>query len=197
MEQITKHDGTWRQINAAIRLMFDGDDLLAVHTLAWAAYCVATDVAKRTGTRRTMRNDSYQKHLADHHREIANFLKHADRDPNSVLFEPPPGSTDCLIEAAIETFEAIGGIATDEMSAFRSVVALKRGQWQDEDERREEQRAEDRQFESALDDADSDEKRDELYRDRNRRAHAMDQAYAKVGRDILAGTHPFLAPFRQ
>ncbi|HRK17432.1 MAG TPA: hypothetical protein PK970_00615 [Hyphomicrobiaceae bacterium] len=197
MEQITKHDGTRRQISAAIRLMFDGGDLLAVHTIAWAAYCVATDVAKgTTGPRHAPPADYYQKYLAGYDRDMANFLKHADRDPCAVLFEPPPGSTDFLIEAAIEAFETIGGIATNEMSAFRSVVALKRGQWRDDDKRREDQYAEDRQFERALDDAESDEERDALYRDRDRRACAMDRAYAEVGRQILAGTHSFLKPFR-
>ena len=197
MDQITKHDGARRQINASIRLMFEGGDLLAVHTLAWAAYCVVTDVAKGTCPGGTLRADHYRKHLAGYHRDIANFLKHADRDPRAILFEPPPGSTDFLIEAAMEAFEAIGGVATDEMSAFRSVLALKRGQWQDDDERREEQRAEDRQFERALEDADSDEERDEIYRDRDRQARAMDQAYFEVGRESLAGTHPFLKRLRQ
>jgi hypothetical protein len=93
---ISKLDAARRQLQAAIALWFNGGDPVAVHTLACAAYEIIHAVSlKRNPGRRDLLFDSLV--VKDEHRRDfntlvknpANFFKHADRDPDSVIeFKP-------------------------------------------------------------------------------------------------------------
>lgn len=85
---ISKLDAARRQINCAVRLFLKGEDILAVHTLACAAFGILTDYDRRTnrgcGWLKAMRHEP-----DDWSRKLANFLKHADRDPHDTISPYP------------------------------------------------------------------------------------------------------------
>lgn len=86
-EPITKIDGARRQLEAAITLYFDGFDSLSIHTLAWAAFKVLFDVYPHHNS------DGFSNQMDSvietegwsSMAGVANFLKHADRDPHAFL----------------------------------------------------------------------------------------------------------------
>lgn len=88
---ITKLEAAERQLNTAIRLFFDGGDVVSVHSLAVAAANVFADVAERNGSgqswRTRMQDDTGMpmKDLKALMHEEWNFFKHADRDPDAKL----------------------------------------------------------------------------------------------------------------
>jgi hypothetical protein len=87
VDKITKIDGARRQIETAIELYFDNKDSLSVHTLAWAAFKVLFDLYPHHNS------DGFDAQLdAILGKEgwqsmsgVANFLKHADSDPDAFL----------------------------------------------------------------------------------------------------------------
>lgn len=191
MRRISKLEAAQRQIDAAIRMLLNEDDILAVHTLAWAAYCIVTDVAKATNSGPGSAGVVFRQLLGGYHREIANFLKHADRDPNDALFEFPEDTPEFLLEIAFIVYESIGGKRTREMDALRQVLDVKRYRYRGDDERRESAREEECLLERQLEDADTDEEREEVYRQRERDARSMQKAYLTLGRKILANEDLF------
>ena len=79
------------QIEAAIRLLFSGEDPIVVHTLAAAGFRIVRDLAHagdKGGTQRMFKNlfkpgmeGKFWKGI----NRAANFLKHADDDPDDAL----------------------------------------------------------------------------------------------------------------
>jgi hypothetical protein len=103
--QMNKMDVARRQLDAAIRMTFGGEDPIAVHSVAAAGYQIIRDICKRRGD-----IDGYN-HLIDwispgQQRQFwqainrsANFFKHADRDANAI-HEMNEEETDSLIVVA-------------------------------------------------------------------------------------------------
>ena len=83
------------QIETAIILLFCNLDMISVHTLIAAAYTIIEDLNKKDGKDRSMFKDcsAYLPERAKEWRTWVstpeNFLKHADRDPDSVLLFKP------------------------------------------------------------------------------------------------------------
>jgi hypothetical protein len=118
---ITKLEGARRQLDCAIRLFFDNEDALAVHTLSRASFRVLFDL--------------YAKHLQDGFlgevnsliertvgwrafNLVANFLKHADKDPNDAISEISLESNEAFIGVAAILYSRLSGRYTPEMRAF-------------------------------------------------------------------------------
>lgn len=141
---ITKLSAAQRQIDAAIRILFSGEDALAVHTLVAAAHAIVLDLAaKRNVTPYTesigqaittlyrqrfgeaIPNHKLQRwvarfeerHFRPYWNRPANFLKHADRDPGDVL-DQDSLQTDTLLLVSCTTYAELGLEYTPEMSAF-------------------------------------------------------------------------------
>jgi hypothetical protein len=136
---IKKEAAIQRQLDAAIRWLFEGEDLLPVHTVVAAAYGISSDLAKNRGLRLTdnLRDqsaiDTFRKLLGripsneeirpmitqwkQTERRPANFLKHADRDPTGVL-DADAIDTDHLLLMACVSYIELGFELTPEMSAF-------------------------------------------------------------------------------
>ena len=140
---ITKLSAAQRQIDAAIRIMFSGEDILAVHTIVAAAHTVVVDLAKKRNMTpytqsiaktittlfrqnsgeeipnnklqrwTTQLENKYYRHL----KRPANFLKHADTDPGSVL-DQDNLQTDSLLLASCIIYAKLGLDYTPEMKAF-------------------------------------------------------------------------------
>ncbi len=119
---ITKIEGASRQLNTAIRLFFDADDSVSVHTLAAAAANVFADlVERRSGASwRTRTRESSMlsmKEVKAILHEEWNFFKHADRDPDSVLQFNEELAADLMFMATLDC----GDLAPTscEMQAFQ------------------------------------------------------------------------------
>jgi hypothetical protein len=93
---VTKLDAAKRQLQTAIRLWFEDDDPVSIHTLAFAAYEIAHVVSKkRNRARRDLIFDSLkikEEHRAEWNKSIkrhASFFKHAKTDWDaSIEFAP-------------------------------------------------------------------------------------------------------------
>ena len=144
---ITKPTAAQRQIDAAIRMLFSGEDALAVHTVAAAAHRIVLDLReKRSGTRgqgpyaeflREGVTTLYQEQLGtspssaiiqrvlpqferffrNHLNRPANFLKHADRDAGKSL-DQNSLQTDLLLLVSCKGYADLGFALTPEMEVF-------------------------------------------------------------------------------
>jgi len=141
---ITKLSAAQRQIDAAIRILFSGEDILAVHTVVAAAHRIVLDLAEKRNLApytesirttiatlyrqqfgETIPNDKMQlwaaqfegKYFRPYWNRPANFLKHADRDPGEAL-DQDSLQTDALILVSCTTYAELGLEYTPEMIAF-------------------------------------------------------------------------------
>lgn len=117
---IGKIDAAGRQLDTAIDLYFANGDSLAVHTLAYASFKVLFDLyPHRNG-------DGFAKQIddmiaAEGWRAMsgpANFMKHADRDPDAVLDAHHPDQAMTIIGLATLLYRRIAGDFTPKMRAF-------------------------------------------------------------------------------
>ena len=89
--KVNKADAARRQINMAIRLLFDNEDPIPIHTIAMAGFRIVRDLAADIPGHRI--EDLLAKTIkpgmeAQFWKAVnrpANFLKHADKDPNDIL----------------------------------------------------------------------------------------------------------------
>ena len=141
---ITKLSAAQRQLDAAIRILFSGEDILAVHTVVAAAHRIILDLAEKRdlapytesiGTtiatlyrqqfKEEIPQDKLQHWAAQFERNYlrpylnrpANFLKHADRDASKVL-DQECLQTDTLLLVSCVTYAEFGLEYTPEMNAF-------------------------------------------------------------------------------
>lgn len=119
-DNISKIDGARRQLETAIDLYFENRDSLSVHTLAWAAFKVLFDLYPLHN------NDGFAANLdAMMGKEgwqsmsgVANFLKHADRDPDALLERHHPMMGMAIIGLAVLLYGRVAGELTVKMMAF-------------------------------------------------------------------------------
>ena len=141
---ITKLSAAQRQIDAAIRLLFSGEDILAVHTVVAAAHRIVMDLAENRNLRphteaietaiatlyhqrfgepipnRKLQNWAARfekEHYRQHFNRPANFLKHADKDASEGL-DQESLQTDALLLVSCVTYAELGLAYTSEMNAF-------------------------------------------------------------------------------
>jgi hypothetical protein len=92
--RISKVDAAARQLETALVLWFTGGDPVSTHTLAAAAERILFDLKAAAGGPENMRDwdgikDEYRKEWLAIINKPANFMKHADHDPEDVLdFKP-------------------------------------------------------------------------------------------------------------
>lgn len=119
-ERIGKLDGARRQIDTAIDLFFGGADSLSIHTLAFAAFKVLFDLYPHR------LDDGFDRRLDDlltkeHWRSmsgVANFLKHADKDPDAFLESHHAAQAMAIIGLATLMFSRLSGAFSLKMRAF-------------------------------------------------------------------------------
>jgi hypothetical protein len=134
---ITKSAAAQRQLDAAIRILFSGEDELAVHTLAFAAHTIVCDLDKKNGkvTNRVFEETldevrakfpgafaeydalAFRKFINNDNRRGANFLKHAEQDHAKSL-NPSALTTDHLLLEACSIYIGLGFSPTKEMQTF-------------------------------------------------------------------------------
>jgi hypothetical protein len=91
IQSVSKFDAATRQLRVAIRLYFQDAEPLGVHTIAGAAHGLLRDLlGRRDGpvsgyARAGMVQPDHVAFVTKMVDDAKNFLKHADRDPESVL----------------------------------------------------------------------------------------------------------------
>jgi hypothetical protein len=141
--EIRKESAAQRQLDAAIRILFGGEDILAVHTVGAAARRVLQDLADKRDphilnniliaiqkdvlaklTGKVPSDDKLRRDITNFKRwfhrkqnEPANFLKHASSDPGASL-DPDDMRTEGLLLEACALYGSLGLDLTPEMRAF-------------------------------------------------------------------------------
>ena len=79
-ENICKRDAADRQLDVAIKLWFNGEDPIAIHTLACSAYQIVHDLCPEEELlyRSLVFKEEYRKKAISHLKSSYNFFKHAD-----------------------------------------------------------------------------------------------------------------------
>jgi hypothetical protein len=113
-EGITKLEAARRQLDAALRLRREGGDSLAVHTLAFAAYCLLRDLFGKSERKKVLKE--FEEKLE--FRKVSNYLKHADSDPEDILKKHDEKHTYITLALAIRLWTERGQKETVEMRSF-------------------------------------------------------------------------------
>lgn len=118
IERVTKLEAAKRQLNTAIRLFFQREDCLSIHTLAAAAHGILLAIAKKRNPERALDSflnpenprivPKYRQEYADIVRAAQNFLKHGSRDSDQV-FDFRPQMTAYNVLDSLLLLEAIEG----------------------------------------------------------------------------------------
>lgn len=120
MKPISKTEAAARQLDTAIDLYFADADSLAVYTLAYASFKILFDVYPHR------QGDGFADQLDEiiaaegwkRMSRTANFLKHADRDPDTLLEAHHPEQSMSMIGLATLLYRRIAGDFTPKMRAF-------------------------------------------------------------------------------
>lgn len=128
-EEITKVEAAERQLNTAIRLFFQREEMVAVHTLASAATQVLTDVASARGIKNALRKSNVirpemKKEFIKLMNEPQNFFKHADKDPDGILKFYPESTMYHIYEGVVMHNTLTKGFSP-ETHVFANWFALK------------------------------------------------------------------------
>lgn len=122
---LTKRVVAQRQLVTAIRLLYDGADLVPVYSLAANAWEIIDTLATRAGV------DSISNQAREHiplgkdlkydyvnspHR---NFFKHADRDPNASVPPLKDGNVESIVFLAVEDYLRLFGMSPVELQVYQ------------------------------------------------------------------------------
>lgn len=124
--RVTKLEAAQRQIDAAIRLLFNDEDPIAIHSVAAAGCRIVRDSAKKSDTEvwkmmgQCIRPEMQKKFNDEVMNKFANFLKHADRDPDQILDEVDETINDIEIFLACILHNDLGLQWSPEMRIFVS-----------------------------------------------------------------------------
>lgn len=119
--KISKTEAAKRQLDTAIDLFFDAGDALSVHTLAFAAFKVMLNLYPH------LNNDDFGEQIDkliserigwQRFSNTANFLKHADRDPDGFLEDFHAEMVLPLIGLATQLYRRLAGDFSPKMEAF-------------------------------------------------------------------------------
>ena|ERR1700730_3966433 len=110
--KITKLDAARRQLRIPIRLWFDDDDPIAIHTLTAAAHDIIHTLFRRKGLKNLLFDsklikDNFRAEWVRGIKANANFFKHADRDATGT-FEFNPFANEMLLFFSATALEKMG-----------------------------------------------------------------------------------------
>lgn len=109
--KIGKLEAASRQFDVAIKLLFAGEDILAVHTLAGASANILSDLVEFRAPAKSWDRQAQDvvridaKTYFNIARKTQNFLKHADRDPDGELEFSVTDTTAVMMAAAMNLAE--------------------------------------------------------------------------------------------
>lgn len=105
-EAVSKLQAAERQLRVAIRLFFNREDMIGIHTLTGAASQILRDLAAKSGESSPLRTAELirPERRKEWHTALdraKNFFKHADRDAEEVLDFYPCSTAWLLFEAVL------------------------------------------------------------------------------------------------
>ena len=125
--KISKLDAARRQIDAAIQLYFGRRDDVSIHTLGSAALGIINALLVKAGHPETMPLDNVREEYREERgrilREDANFFKHADRDPDSILNFKPEMNEFVLVQC-LGGYRKLTGESTEDMMVFQTWMTV-------------------------------------------------------------------------
>jgi Domain of unknown function (DUF6538) len=127
--RVNKMDVARRQLDAAIRMTFGGEDPIAIHTVAAAGHRIVRDICKSRGNIEGYRHftgwlaPGQEKKFWKAINRSANFFKHADNDANTI-HEMDENETDFLIVLASKWYGDLGFTQSVEMRSFAAWFAM-------------------------------------------------------------------------
>lgn len=117
MAKIGKLDAAKRQLDAAIRMFFRNEDMLAIHTVSRAAFRVLFDITKENDAKKALETH-IKKVGSQRFNEETNFLKHADQDPATEIDDNFQDFTEAGIGMAIGLYKSHDSNLSPEMASF-------------------------------------------------------------------------------
>jgi hypothetical protein len=119
---VSKFEAGRRQLTTAIRLWFQDDDPVSVHTLAAAAYEILHNLSRRKGGRDLLFDskaisEDYRKEFVKRIKSTAQFFKHADLDPDGTI-ELSTLNTEVLMIYSMVALSRMGEPLTMEENAM-------------------------------------------------------------------------------
>ena len=122
--QINKSDAAKRQINFAVRQLFAKEDPIAIHTVAAAGFKILKDLADKKAScdmheaLKAILKQGMEKEFWAAFNKPANFLKHADIDPDEIYADFKETYNDFIIFMACAYYQELGNELTYEMELF-------------------------------------------------------------------------------
>ena len=119
--KITKLQAAQRQIDAGIGMLFKNDDPVAIHTVAMAAFRILRDLVKQRGLEDPVDSMIRPGKENEFWREVgsfANFLKHANKDPDDISGDFSEETNDVVLLLAARYYDLLGCQQTKEMQAL-------------------------------------------------------------------------------
>jgi len=123
---IDKTDAARRQLECAIRLTAAHEDELAVHSLVMASFGILNDLAAARHLDYDVKFKPFFTKIGwSHLTNTANFLKHADRDPDAILASLHQEENDWRIGFCILLYRSLQGTQTATMAAFHCWMVVR------------------------------------------------------------------------
>ncbi len=119
--RVNKIDAARRQIGAAIRLLFDNDDPVAIHTLQAAGFRILRDLSDKSekasvwASFKAVIRPGMEKEAWAAWSKPANFFKHADRDADEILDNVDESINEAMLFMASLLYQDLGYELTPEM----------------------------------------------------------------------------------
>ena len=123
---IDKSEAACRQLECAIRLIATHEDELAIHTLAMAAFGILSDLTAAHSAGCEAKLKAILTTIGwSHLTKTANFLKHANRDPDVSLAGLDPQENDWRVGLSVLLYRILKGTFTPIMAAFHSWMLIR------------------------------------------------------------------------
>jgi len=131
--RINKIDAAKRQINAAIRMTFQGEDPVAIHSVIAAGHRIIRDICQKRGDVESFLRftdwiaEGHEKQFWAAMNASANFIKHADTDADAI-HEFDEEMADFMIVFASKWYGDLGYSRSREMNTFATWWAIQHPQ---------------------------------------------------------------------
>ena len=119
--KVNKSEAARRQLDSAIRMLFQNEDSVAIHTLCMAAFRILRDLADKRGDilihqiTKAIVKTGMEKEFWSVLQSPANFFKHADRDADAILNDMDEEVNDIAMFLTCHYYQNLGYQLTPEM----------------------------------------------------------------------------------